>query len=42
MRYIERLNKDVNNEIYWKAKQRVEGILIFISMLTVLRIKISY
>ena len=28
MRYIQRLNKDVNkdNEIYTKAKQRVEGI----------------
>ena len=24
MRYTERLNKDENNEIYWKAKQRCE------------------
>ena len=34
-------NKDVNkgNEIYTKAKQRVEGILIFIFMFIVLRIR---
>ena len=25
MRYIERLNKDVNDEIYRKAKQRCKG-----------------
>ena len=44
MRYIQRLNdknKDVNksNEIYTKAKQHLEGTLIFIFMFIVLKIR---